>query len=179
MERKRDIAHITSEEQEPEEKFRREATDEIIRLIRRLVQAAYLYTKELDRKYNVSAPQLNCLRVLDNDGSLPLSRLAQRIMVKSSTITGVIDRLERKGLVRRVRTASDRRIITIELTPEGRKLARNAPPPIQQQMLDGLNKLDPSQLKQIIQSLRTLTFSLDAGAIEKQAEQDDTAMSLW
>jgi len=46
-------------------------------------------------------------------------------------------------------------------------------------MFDGLNKLDPSQLKQIIQSLRTLTFSLDAGAIEKQAEQEDTAMSLW
>jgi len=101
MERKRDIAYITSEEQELEEKFRREATDEIIRLIRRLVQAAYLYTKELDRKYNVSAPQLNCLRVLDNDGSLPHSRLAQRIMVKSSTITGVIDRLERKSLAKK------------------------------------------------------------------------------
>ena len=163
----------------PDDGYYRESTDEIIRLIRRLVQAAYLYTKELDRKHNVSAPQLSCLRVLDSDGPLPHSRLARRVMVKSSTITGVVDRLERKGFVRRVRTSADRRVITIELTPEGRYLARNAPPPIQQQMVDGLNQLDPAQIEHIIHSLKILTSMLDTGVIEKQVEHDDAVMSLW
>ena len=48
-------------------------TKEIIWLIRRLMQASELYTKELDKKYNVSAPQLSCLLALHENGPLPPS----------------------------------------------------------------------------------------------------------
>ncbi|OPL12442.1 MAG: hypothetical protein AVO39_04535 [delta proteobacterium MLS_D] len=179
MDQSQHSLYSTSGNGAPDEEYRRDSTDEIIRLIRRLVQATYLYTKELDRKHNVSAPQLSCLRVLDSDGPLPHSQLARRVMVKSSTITGIVDRLERKGFVHRVRTSPDRRVITIELTPEGRHLARNAPPPIQQQMVDGLNRLDPSQIEHIIRTLKILTSMLDTKVIETQVEQDDTVMSIW
>jgi len=86
---------------------------EIIYLIRRLMQAGELYTKELNKKYQVSAPQLNCLLARYENGPLNLSQIAKHIMVKSSTVTGIIDRLEQKMLVRRVRNSPDRRIITI------------------------------------------------------------------
>lgn len=99
----------------------------IIYQIRRLMQAGYQYTKELNKNYQVSAPQLNCLLSLYEKGPLPPSRIARQIMLKSSTLTGVIDRLEVKGLVKRTRSSQDRRVITIELTEAGRVLARNAP----------------------------------------------------
>ncbi|MBW2742622.1 MAG: MarR family transcriptional regulator [Deltaproteobacteria bacterium] len=69
-------------------------TKEIIFSIRKLMQAGEFYTKELNKKYQVSAPQLNCLLSLYENGPLPPSQIAKHIMVKSSTVTGIVDRLE-------------------------------------------------------------------------------------
>ncbi|MBN2283336.1 MAG: MarR family transcriptional regulator [Deltaproteobacteria bacterium] len=134
---------------------------EIIYLIRRLIQAGYLYNKELDKQYHVSAPQLHCLIALREKGPLPPSQIAKAIMVKSSTVTGIIDRLEYKGLVRRNRNSPDRRVIHIELTEQGTELAQNAPPPIQQKILDGLKELPQEEVARIIGSMKRLTEMLD------------------
>jgi len=134
---------------------------EIVYQIRRLMQARELYTKELSKHYQVSAPQLNCLLALHENGPLPPSHIARIIMVKSSTVTGIIDRLELKGLVTRLRNSPDRRIINIQLTKEGRRLAKNAPPPIQQKIVDGLKRLPKKEAEQIVRGLNTLTQMLD------------------
>ena len=139
---------------------------EIVYQIRRLMQAGELYTKELSKTYQVSAPQLHCLVALYDYGPLPPSQIARHVMVKSSTITGIIDRLEQKGLVTRLRNSPDRRVITIELTEAGRTLARNAPPPIQHKIVDGLKKLPESEVEQVINSLSKLTQMLDVQDLE-------------
>jgi DNA-binding MarR family transcriptional regulator len=136
-------------------------TRDIIYQIRRLIQAASLYTKELNKKYQVSVPQLNCLLILYENGPLPPSQIARQILVKSSTVTGIIDRLEQKGLVERKRSSPDRRVITIELTEAGRTLAEDAPPPIQQKIMDGLKNLSNLELRKISASLNMLTRMLD------------------
>jgi DNA-binding MarR family transcriptional regulator len=125
------------------------------------MQAGELYTKELNKVYNVSSAQLNCLLTLHENGPLPPSQIAKLIMVNSSTVTGIIDRLEHKGLVKRLRISADRRIITVELTKNGKVLAENAPPPIQQKIFDGLSKLSEKELKSISKTLIKLTDMLD------------------
>jgi DNA-binding MarR family transcriptional regulator len=134
---------------------------EIVYEIYRLMQAGKLYTKELNKKYQVSAPQLNCLIALYENGPLPPSQIAKIIMVSSSTVTGIIDRLELKGLVTRMRKSHDRRVITIELTEVGRSLAHNAPPPIQDKIVDGLKRLPEGEIEEIVRSLRILTNMLN------------------
>ncbi|NVM20832.1 MAG: MarR family transcriptional regulator [Desulfobacterales bacterium] len=134
---------------------------QIVHQIRRLMQAGELYTKELNKKYWVTAAQLNCLIALYEHGALPASQIAKLIMVKSSTVTGIVDRLELKGLVTRVRNSPDRRVINIELTEAGRKLAENAPPPIQQRIVDGLKSLPKNDVEQIVQGLNMLTHMLE------------------
>ena len=136
-------------------------TKEIIWLIRRLMQAAELYTKELDKKYQVSAPQLSCLLALLENGPLPPSQIAKHIMVNSSTVTGIIDRLEQKGFVERSRISPDRRVITVSLTEKGTVLAENAPPPLQEKIVDGLKKLPPEEVESIVQALSKLAYLLD------------------
>ena len=136
-------------------------TKEIVYSIRRLMQAGEHYTKELNKIYNVSAAQINCLLALHENGPLPPSQIAKHVMVNSSTVTGVIDRLEKKDLVKRLRISKDRRVITVELTKNGKILAENAPPPIQQKIIDGLNQLSPSEIEQISLTLKRLTDMLD------------------
>jgi DNA-binding MarR family transcriptional regulator len=139
---------------------------EIVYQIRRLMQAGELYTKELSKTYQVSAPQLHCLLALYDNGPLALSQIARLIMVKSSTVTGIIDRLEQKGLVTRLRNSPDRRVINIELTEAGRTLARNAPPPIQHKIVEGIKKLPEAEVDQVIRSLSKLTHMLDVQDLE-------------
>ena len=135
-------------------------------LIRRLIHAGEIYTKELDRTYQVSVPQLLCLLSLYENGSLPPSQIAKNMMVGSSTVTGIIDRLEQKGLVRRVRKSPDCRMITISLTETGKKLARNAPPPIRQEIIDGLKRLPKSEIEKIIHGLEMLVDLIDMQELE-------------
>jgi DNA-binding MarR family transcriptional regulator len=87
-------------------------------------------------------------------------------MVKSSTVTGIIDRLEQKGLVLRLRNSPDRRVITIELTDAGKKLAQNAPPPLQRKIVEGLQNLPSNEIEQIVLSLTKLTHMLDVQDLE-------------
>jgi DNA-binding MarR family transcriptional regulator len=144
----------------------RDRTKEVVWLIRRLMQGSSLYNKELNKKYQVSAPQLSSLLALYENGPMPPSQIAKYIMVNSSTVTGIIDRLEQKGLVERSRISPDRRVITIALTEKGEELAKNAPPPIQKKIVDGLKKLPPDETEQIVQALSKLTYMLDVQDLE-------------
>ena len=98
---------------------------------------------------------------LYENGPLSASMIAKHILVKSSTVTGIIDRLELKGLVTRSRNTVDRRVITIELTEAGKALAQAAPPPIQHRIMDGLEKLSRNNIRQIVDGLSLLTNLLD------------------
>jgi DNA-binding MarR family transcriptional regulator len=134
---------------------------DIIFSIRRLMQARELYKKELNKKHHLSASQLNCLIALYENGPLPPSQIAKHMLVESSTVTGVVDRLQEKGFVERLRDSPDRRVITVQLTNTGKALAKNAPPPIQQKILDGLTNLSQEEIEQIAHGLKTLTNMLD------------------
>jgi DNA-binding MarR family transcriptional regulator len=146
--------------------FPTDQTRQIIFSIRRLIQASELYSKELNKKYHISAAQLNCILTLYEFGPLPPSKIANHMMVKSSTVTGVVDRLEIKGLAERMRNSPDRRMITIQLTEAGKKLAENAPPPIQQKIIDGLKRTENAKKEQIVNSLNMLTDMLDVQDME-------------
>ncbi|MBN1276243.1 MAG: MarR family transcriptional regulator [Deltaproteobacteria bacterium] len=151
---------------------------DLIYQIRRLMQAGSLYTKELDRNYKVSSPQLSCLIALYEAGPLPPSHIARYIMVKSSTVTGIIDRLEHKGLVRRTRNSPDRRVINIELTDKGRMLAENAPSPIQQKIVDGVKRLPRRKIDEIIKNIKLLTDMLDDQDFDLDQPTDESKIPL-
>ncbi|MBN2125497.1 MAG: MarR family transcriptional regulator [Deltaproteobacteria bacterium] len=136
---------------------------EILWLIRRLSHAGAMYNRELIRNYSVSAPQLSCLLALDEYGPMSPSRIARRIMVNSSTVTGIIDRLEQQGMVERMRISTDRRVITITLTGGGKSLVDNTPPPIQKKFLRGLKGLSLKEIDRIVDSLVKIAHILEAG----------------
>lgn len=122
----------------------------IIWYLRRFVQADELYSKKLQKEYDISQGQLSCLLALYRYGPASLSRLAERILVKPGTVTGIIDRLEAKGLAARKRSFTDRRVITIELTGKGHAFAERAPTPVQRSIIEGLSKLSEEKLQVIV-----------------------------
>ena len=84
-------------------------------------------TKELARRADLTGPQLTVVKILEQIGDLSLSELSERIRAQNSTVTGIIDRMEREGLVTRERSKEDRRVVHIRLTPKGHTLAGEIP----------------------------------------------------
>ncbi|MDD4891127.1 MAG: MarR family transcriptional regulator [Phycisphaerae bacterium] len=78
-------------------------------------------------RFGISGPQWGILRVLqragrDQPGGVRVTDLSDRLLVRPPSVTGLVDRLERMGLVQRATTQRDRRVRRVRLTPEGRKL---------------------------------------------------------
>ena len=75
-----------------------------------------------DRASGLSAPRLSALSVLVFGGPRTMSALAQAEQVQPPTITRLVAEMEKEGLVERVRSEADRRVLTVRATPEGRRL---------------------------------------------------------
>src|SRR4029079_17886896 len=70
-------------------------------------------TKGMAAQVWLTGPQLTVIKLLEELGDLSLSSLSERIRAQNSTVTGIIDRMEREGLVRRERSTTDRRMVFI------------------------------------------------------------------
>ena len=98
--------------------------DQILEAIIYLYTESRRITKELARRAELTGPQLTVLKMLEGVGDLSLSELSDRIRAQNSTVTGIIDRMEREGLVVRARSTEDRRVVRIRLTEKGARIAR-------------------------------------------------------
>lgn len=117
-----------------------------------LVDAERQRVQSLARELDLSVPQLLALRELDPDAPQPMGRLACAMTCDNSNITGLINRLEKRGLVERQPDPSDRRVRVLALTDEGRRvradaLARWDACPA------ALADLDPAELAQLNRAL--------------------------
>ena len=74
---------------------------------------------------NITFPQYNVLLALGRNGPMQMSTLGEHMLVAPANVTGLIDRIEAKGYVRRRRDPNDRRLWVIEPTEEGTRVYRN------------------------------------------------------
>jgi DNA-binding MarR family transcriptional regulator len=124
--------------------------------LRRIFKAIQDYSHEVSNKFGITGPQLWALKTISQSESLSLSELSETMYLHPSTITGVVDRLEKKGFVVRVRDKKDRRVISVRLTPKGKRLSKGTPNPIQGKMIYGLGKLRKEELNSIYDSVSKL-----------------------
>lgn len=129
---------------------------EIFSSLRKIINAAEIYSSLLKNRTGLNASQLSCLLVLNNAGPLALSKLSKKVFLSPSMITAMIDQLEKKELVVRNRSSSDRRVILIELTEKGKEVANNAPPSFQEQLINGLNSLKDEEKISLNENLNRL-----------------------
>ena len=73
----------------------------------------------------LSFSQANALRLLDPKEPMPMSALAERLFCDASNVTGIADRLESRGLVKRQSLAGDRRVKALTITPDGMRLRKS------------------------------------------------------
>jgi DNA-binding MarR family transcriptional regulator len=109
----------------------------------------------LASEFDLSSAQCHVLHLIEPNRPLPMGRVAEALACDASNVTGLIDRLESRGLVRRHPSDEDRRVKVLELTPAGMRLRstlfeRITKPP------DSFRRLSAEEQRALIKVLKRL-----------------------
>ena len=140
--------------------------DEILVAIRRIVRAVDLRSRALIRGHHISGPQLVTLRAVARLGPVPVSALAPEVSLSQPTVTGILNRLERAGLVRRERSEADRRNVLCTITPQGGSVLGDAPSLLQDRFRRELSRLEDWERSQMLATLQRIASLMDAETLE-------------
>jgi DNA-binding MarR family transcriptional regulator len=138
--------------------------------IRQIIRAVDIDSRRLAAQHHVTGPQLMCLLAVKENGPITSRDVAGRVHLDPSTLVGVLDRLEKKGLIRRQRSQDDRRQVYLTATEAGRKLAAKTPYPMQHSLGEKLKRISARERERTAESLERLADligadKLDAGPI--------------
>ena len=117
-----------------------------------------LKTAEFLRKFGLTSTQFNVLRILrgSGDSGLACSQIAERMITHDSDITRLLDRMESSGMVLRMRSCSDRRLVITKITAEGLALLKRMDKPLAEHMRVTMGTLKPQRLQELIGRLEEL-----------------------
>lgn len=124
-----------------------------------------LHSRQLSRTVKLTAPQLVCLRHIGR-GPCSSGELASAVSLSPATISGILDRLEMRDLVTRIRRKPDKRKVMVELTDAGRELVAAAPLPLQERFARRLNELSIQEQAEIDRVLQKIVFMMEAQELE-------------
>ena len=138
----------------------------ILNAIRQIIRAVDIDSRNLAAQHHVTGPQLMCLMAVVENGSITSTDVAGRVHLDPSTLVGVLDRLEKKGLIRRERSHEDRREIHLTATEAGRKLAARTPYPMQHALGEKLKSISASEHEQIARCMERLVSLIGADKLD-------------
>jgi DNA-binding MarR family transcriptional regulator len=134
--------------------------------LRRILRITELHSRKLASHADLTASQLLVLQqVAEEDGALP-SVIARSVGLKQATVTVLVNKLEKAGLVTRRRDDEDRRRVWIEATEAGRAALEDSPDLLHDRFEKAFNALDEWEQSMIIAALERIANLLDAEAIE-------------
>jgi DNA-binding MarR family transcriptional regulator len=135
---------------------------EIMDNIRRVFQVVNEQSKQVERETGLTGPQVWAIKVIASHGTLRVSELAGKMYLHPTTVVGILDRLEKRGLVTRTRSLEDRRVVDVSLTGEGLSLVHHTPEVASNKITQGLESLSDQELSVIYHGFDRLTQILDA-----------------
>ncbi len=130
----------------------------MLRELVRTYQAFYAYDEEHIRQLGLTVPQFDVIATLGNTPGMMMNQVAEKTLVTKGTLTGIIDRLERKGLVQREVPPGNRRCFIVVLTPKGQQLFEEIFPAhidYLKQRLSGLSEAEMTEIRDTLKRLQT------------------------
>ncbi|MFO8012933.1 MAG: MarR family winged helix-turn-helix transcriptional regulator [Phycisphaerae bacterium] len=134
--------------------------------LRRISRAIELHSHSLASRYGLTVPQLAVLKELGADGGRSIGELTRAVHLSQATVTGILDRLQRRGLIERRRGEADKRKVHVWLTEDGRDALGQSPPLLHENFLEAFAGLPDWQQTQILSSLQRIVAMMEADGIE-------------
>ena len=119
--------------------------------IRKILRSVNLESKRIQKEYGISIPQLLTLSYLNNQPEFKAThkQMSSYLNLNSSTISGIISRMEKKNWIARIPDAHDRRVSYITLTAFGQKLLSETPQLMHEQLSAKLDNTPPEKVREL------------------------------
>lgn len=132
--------------------------------IRRLVNTLGESARAVEQRTGITNAQLFLLRQLEREDALSINELAARALTQQSTISLLVQKLEKSGYVRRERAADDGRRVLATLTARGRTIVRRAPEPPLARMAGALDRMPARDIEAVIRGIGALLKAMNVSA---------------
>jgi DNA-binding MarR family transcriptional regulator len=154
-----------------------EKYQELLIALRKVIRAIGLHSKHLSKTSGLTSPQLLIMLEIDKTSGINSSQVAKKVNLSAATVTNILDRLENKSLVSRVRNTQDKRKVSLNLTEGGKALLINAPQPLQEHFIENFSNLAQWEQSQLLSSMERLAEMMDANEIDASPLLELNAMS--
>jgi DNA-binding MarR family transcriptional regulator len=140
--------------------------DQILAALRRIMRAVDLHSRHLLDAHGMTGPQLAVLQAAERLQQGSATALARTVHLSGATVSGILDRLERGGLVRRERDDCDRRSVAIVVTDAGRSMLEKAPSLLQDQFRIKLESLEDWERTQVLATLERIASMMSVSDLD-------------
>ena len=135
--------------------------------ISKIINLTKNFNKSMRHKFHHSIqdsgftlPQISVISMLEKHGEQKVSELSLKMGLSDSTVSGILDRLEQKEIIKRERTKDDRRVVKISLTGKSQKFCKDFRQKKEEYFTRLLKKLSEQEIKDIIKGLEILNRAL-------------------
>jgi len=144
----------------------RTVSDSVMIALRKIIQAIDTNSKQLVKRVGLTGPQLVILQEITRMGEVTAGEIAQAVSLSQATVTGILERMENRGLLVRRRSERDKRRIMVRITRNGQQVLDDAPPLMQEAFVDRFSDLQEWEQTMILSALQRLVSIMDAKAIQ-------------
>lgn len=139
---------------------------EVLSSLRRVIRATDLHSRHLSKTAGVTAPQILIMQAISSTEGVTLGEIATAVSLSQATVSSILDRLEKRGLIFRERSTVDKRRVHAYLTDQGLQVLKDAPLPLQDQFAHQFAGLQEWEQSMIISALQRVAHMMDAGDID-------------
>jgi len=154
-----------------------EKHQELLIALRKVIRAIDLHSKHLSKTSGLTSPQLLIMLEIDKESGINSSQVAKKVNLSPATVTNILDRLENKSLISRVRDTQDKRKVGLYLTDDGKALLLKAPQALQEHFIEKFSNLAQWEQSQLLSSMQRLSEMMDADEIDAAPLLELHAMS--
>lgn len=154
-----------------------EKHQELLIALRKVIRAIDLHSKHLNKTSGLTSPQLLIMLELDKASGINSSQVAKNVNLSAATVTNILDRLENKSLISRVRDTQDKRKVGLFLTNDGKALLLSAPQALQENFINKFSSLAQWEQSQLLSSMERLSEMMNADEIDAAPLLELQAMS--
>ncbi len=141
-------------------------SENILIALRRVIRAIDQHSRNLILSHGLTGPQALLLTEIVRSKVLTGSELAKRVSLSQATVTDIVKRLEKRGLLERSRDVSDKRKMILRATGQGEELVKQSVPLLQERFQNRLTELKDWEQNQLLSALQRIAEMMNAEGLD-------------
>jgi DNA-binding MarR family transcriptional regulator len=143
-----------------------EKDEELLVALRKIIRAIDMRSRQLNKEVGLTGPQLLILHKVGKQSGVMVREIAEDINLSSATVTSILDRMEDRHLVQRIRSTTDKRKVGVFLSEMGEKALKTAPMPFQEHFTNRFKSMEKWEQSQMVAILQRIALMMDAEDVD-------------